>query len=178
MPFIAFAAFVGAIVYWWASNNREGEHSPSPEERYGDTLYIPDDMIVTGYIKGTAVQLVVAPIGNNFYLRADAAHDFKRMREAYLADTGDDLPVSTAFRTMEEQQRLFLQLGPTVAAKPGYSNHQNGIALDLHGLDPKKANYVKRRDEWLSANCEAYGWKRSGLNFSNKEAWHLDYYVG
>lgn len=175
MPFIFFAGFVGVLVYVWFSREKEGELSPSPEQRYGDASLIPDDMIVTGYIKGAAVQLVVAPIGNGFYLRADAAHDFKRMRDACMTDIGEDLPVSTAFRTMEEQQRLYDSLGSTVAAKPGYSNHQNGIALDLHGLDPSKPNYNRRRDEWLNANCETYGWKRSGLNFSNKEAWHLDY---
>jgi LAS superfamily LD-carboxypeptidase LdcB len=175
VPFIVFGGFVAVIAYVWLSNNREGEPSPADEKTFGEPLNLGEDMIVTGYIKGQKIQLQVAPIGNGYYLRIDAAHDFKKMRSACLAECGEDLPISTAFRTMEAQELLFKMLGPTVAAKPGYSNHQNGIAIDIHGLDPKKSNYSKTRDDWLTANCAQYGFERSGLNFSNKEAWHLDY---
>lgn len=172
LPFIFIGGFAVILFFW--SRKREGEFSPDENERYGDTV-VDDSMIVLGYKDGIPTQMSVAPVGNGYYLRADAASDFKRMSAACLAATGKDLPVSTAFRTMEHQERLYKELGPTLAAKPGYSNHQSGIAIDIHGLDERKPNYDKARDYWLDEHCEEYGWKRTGLNFSNIEPWHLDY---
>lgn len=174
LPLLALAGVIGLI--WSLSKENEGEFSPdenAPEPT--DPSEVSDDMVVTGYVKGVPRNILVAPIGGNFYLRVDAAQAFKKMRAQCLADTGQDLSVSTAFRSMEHQTRLYNELGPDVAAKPGYSNHQNGIALDLNGLNPAKPNYNKRIDDWLSNNSERFGWKRSGLTFAHVEQWHLDY---
>lgn len=177
LPVFVFGVCV-FIVYLWSQRN-EGERAPDEHADVAPTLTFEsadaDDMIVTGYVNGEAKQLSVAPIGDGYYLRADAAQAFKRMREACLAECGEDLPVSTAFRTWDEQQALFDSLGPTVAAKPGYSNHQNGIALDLHGLNPAQPNYRRTRDAWLNERAAAFGWTRTGLNFSHVEQWHLDF---
>lgn len=178
---LPFVVFIGAalIFYWWSTNNREGDLDPDSmtihqhsERDFSDN---GDSMQVTGYVNGEPRQMVVAPIGDGHYLRADAANDFRKMREACLAECGEDLPVSSAFRTMEQQETQYNTLGPTVAARPGFSLHQNGIALDLNGLNPVKANYRRVRDNWLSENCERFGWKRAGLNFRNVEPWHLEY---
>lgn len=121
-----------------------------------------------------------------FYLRADAGRAFLAMREAARAE-GVDLPVSTAYRSLAWQQKLYAAwlayksgAGPwaPLAAKPdGNGPHQRGRAVDLHGFDSAKANYNAKRDAWMKRNSATYGWRQTGLTFSMREPWHF-YFEG
>lgn len=79
-----------------------------------------------------------------------------------------------AFRTMESQKALRIQHGcPSLiassdscsppTARPGYSNHQMGLAIDFNNCSSHSTACWK----WLNANAATYGFK----NFA-KEPWH------
>jgi LAS superfamily LD-carboxypeptidase LdcB len=51
-----------------------------------------------------------------------------------------------------------------LAAKPGYSNHQNGISMDVGGIN----GYNTKAYSWLKANAAKYGFK----NDVGGEYWH------
>ena len=94
---------------------------------------------------------------------------------------GIALPISTAYRSKAWQQRLYdawiafkNNLGPkaAMAAKPGTSYHEKGLALDLSGLNPTATNYNPTRAAWLATNAKKYNWYNTGLYFKNKEPWH------
>ncbi len=142
--------------------------SSTPVIRDLEPAAASDDDVVTGYINGQAVELQLRDIGNGFKLRVDAALAFLQMRAAALLD-GVQLLVDSAFRTMAEQQHLFelYQEGlGNLAAQPGYSNHQGGVALDI--ATAAGSNDAFR---WLNSYAAHFGFKRTVPS----EPWHWEY---
>lgn len=123
------------------------------------------------------------PVGSGFYLATAAGEAFVAMRIA-AASAGISLPISTAWRSREWQQRLYDAYqawlrgeGPWApqAAKPGNSKHEIGLAVDLNGVDPRNVNYNAARRAWLDRNAAAYGWQNVGKFFKSPEPWHFEY---
>ena len=123
---------------------------------------------VMAYANGRAQSVNVVSVGNGQFLRADAATAFKNMQAA-AASAGISLSATSGFRTMEQQQELYrkYQAGTgALAAAPGYSNHQNGIAMDIGGVSGRGS----AADQWLAANSGRFGFKNLPA-----EAWHYDF---
>ncbi len=79
---------------------------------------------------------------------------------------GVELRLNSGFRTMSEQQRLFakwIARTGNEAARPGYSNHQNGSAVDIDTVEP--AHY-----EYLQKNAHRFGFERTVPG----EPWHWE----
>jgi peptidoglycan hydrolase-like protein with peptidoglycan-binding domain len=124
--------------------------------------------VVTGYVNGVPRQITVASIPGGKQLRSDAAAAFTRMHAA-AQRAGINLTVNSAFRTMEEQRVLYqkyLNGTGNLAAKPGYSNHQGGIALDLNVGGTGTSTY-----RWLAAHAKEYGFARTVPS----EPWHWEF---
>lgn len=126
-----------------------------------------EEQTVVGYISGKQIELQVGSIGDGKYLRTDASVQFKKMRDAANA-ANITLHVNTAFRTNEQQADLFqkfLDGKGSKAAKPGFSNHQGGISVDIStgGQGYKSPIY-----EWLNAHAVEYGF----TNDVSGEPWH------
>ena len=124
---------------------------------------------VWGYVKGVPTELEVEPIGGGFLLRSDAAKAFRAMQ----ADANSDgvlLKVNTAFRTQAEQEKLYADfkagVRTAVAAEPGFSNHQGGIAVDIETAGGANAAF-----RWLTANAAKYSYVRT----VRSEPWHWEY---
>jgi peptidoglycan hydrolase-like protein with peptidoglycan-binding domain len=102
------------------------------------------------------------------------ASAFLKMRDAARKD-GVDLRINSGFRTMEEQRRLYDGYvrglpGFNLAARPGYSNHQNGIALDLNTQGTSQSRGTGRVYDWLARNGRRFGFARIAA-----EHWHWEY---
>ncbi|MEN9799809.1 MAG: hypothetical protein RL653_3506, partial [Pseudomonadota bacterium] len=54
-----------------------------------------------------------------------------------------------------------------LAARPGYSNHQMGLSVDLGGI----GGYGTRAYNWLKQNASRYGF----VNDVGGEFWHWTY---
>jgi LAS superfamily LD-carboxypeptidase LdcB len=83
---------------------------------------------------------------------------------------GIELAIRSGFRSHEKQKQLYREYKKgwgNLAAKPGYSNHQNGKAVDIYIDD-------YRVYEWLRANAKKFGFKRT----VRREAWHWEYIRG
>lgn len=181
MP-VVIVLFVGLIAVYFLNDNEEAEQSPdepdstSDDESDGEQVSADTGLIQKeAWRNGESFQTLLKPIDSDgHYLRPDAADSFVQMRADCLTATGQDIPVSTAYRDNDYQTQLYIA-DPIHAAKPGYSNHQAGVALDLNGLDSTKSNYNRTREQWITENCEKYGWSRTGLKFKAVEPWHLDY---
>ena len=77
------------------------------------------------------------------------------------------LTIISGFRGMKKQEELYdkwIKKIGNLAAKPGYSNHQNGIALDLNASQ-------RGVFSWLAKNAATYGFCRT----VPKENWHWEY---
>ena len=83
---------------------------------------------------------------------------------------GVRLGATSGFRTMGEQQQLYrryLSGRGNLAARPGYSNHQNGIAMDVSGVGGRGT----AADRWLRRNAARFGFRNLP-----SEYWHYDYF--
>ena len=125
----------------------------------------------TGYDQGTPFEITVVHVdgkpveeatANAYYVMAQAAHE-----------DGVELVVVSGFRTMEQQTYFYNCYvncncnNCNLAAKPGYSNHQSGHALDLNTDAP--GVYA-----WLDAHGADFGWERTVPS----EKWHWEWWGG
>ncbi|PTL81619.1 D-alanyl-D-alanine carboxypeptidase family protein [Vitiosangium sp. GDMCC 1.1324] len=117
-------------------------------------------------VKPPPRKLVTLPGGES--LRHDAAAAFLRMSVSARAE-GIGLWVSSGYRTRWQQRLLYeryrLGLGPR-AARPGQSNHQRGLAVDVAVGDEDTPTY-----RWLAANACLHGFRRTVPS----EPWHWEY---
>ncbi len=118
----------------------------------------------TAYQDGRPYPIKVVLIGGKPVAKA-TAHAFLKMQAA-AQSAGVELSLTSGFRTMAEQSHLYQCFknqscnNGNIAALPGYSNHQNGLALDLS------------TSSWLTRNASRFGFART----VPKEAWHFEFH--
>jgi hypothetical protein len=89
-------------------------------------------------------------------LRCDAAEALDQLAEAFRADTGQDLGVTSAFRTFAEQTAVKAARGP-LAAAPGTSRHELGVAVDLAGMGAL-GDFTTPAYLWMTEHAAVFGW--------------------
>ena len=72
-------------------------------------------------------------------LSPDLADRLEQAKAAYQKQYGKPMPITSGFRTKEEQQRLFDQrkANPNLVAAPGTSLHETGNAVDIGTTVPE-----------------------------------------
>jgi hypothetical protein len=118
----------------------------------------------------TLVQIVGADGGLKF-VSNDIVEFYLKLVNASEAD-GVLLPLKSGFRTYAKQAYLYdgyvkKLAGFNLAAKPGFSNHEDGYAYDftINGYEGNS------RYDWLKAHGPEHGFVRT----VNKEPWHWEY---
>jgi LAS superfamily LD-carboxypeptidase LdcB len=127
-----------------------------------------DARTVTGYSHGVPKKIKLVEVAG-VELEAATAKAFRVMAKA-ARKAGIDIGIRSGFRSQEKQKRLYHEYVKgwgNLAARPGYSNHQNGKALDIYITDYKVY-------EWLKKNAAKFGFKRT----VRREAWHWEYVGG
>lgn len=122
-----------------------------------------------GYINGVPRNITVTPVGDGEYMRTDAARSFLKMQAA-AKRAGISLSATSGFRTMAEQKHLYalwLAGRGNLAARPGFSNHQSGISMDIGGV----GSFSTSAYRWLANNAKRYGF----VNDVRGEYWHWTY---
>lgn len=175
-PLVGCAAFValGTMGVGCAVDAGADEEEPSATaESTSEELssYNCTEHAATGYKDGNAfsihtITVDAKPVGLH---TADA---YLVMAKAAQKD-GVHLHIVSGFRTEAEQKYLYHCYtscscnGCNLAAKPGYSNHQSGHALDLNTSSPGVYH-------WLENHAAHYGFKRTVPS----EAWHWEWWGG
>ncbi len=126
-----------------------------------------------GYVPPDLVQLAPdIPNPNGHLLRADAAAALEQMFAAAQAEIGVQLVAQSGYRSYDSQVAAYdyyvNQLGTEGAdltsARPGYSEHQTGMAMDILGrdssctLDDGPCFASAGSGQWLAANAYRFGW--------------------
>lgn len=144
-------------------------------------------MKLIGHIKGEPHEFEATEIAPGVYLKEDAAKAYLAMKQAAKADK-IDLVANSGFRSMAKQTKLYaayieklaqyqekqLTKRPAIVARPGYSNHQGGIAVDINrapGDNLATSVPDSPIDLWLNANAARFGFKRT----VKSEPWHWEY---
>ncbi len=120
---------------------------------------------VTGYSHGQKLKIKLVIVGD-VELEASTARAFREMASA-ARKRGIHLGIRSGFRSHEKQKQLYREYRRgwgNLAARPGYSNHQNGRAVDIY-IDDYSVY------EWLKQNASKFGFKRT----VKREAWHWEY---
>jgi D-alanyl-D-alanine carboxypeptidase len=117
----------------------------------------------TGYRNGRRIPLQLVQLGWAD-VEVTTARVFVAMREAAAA-SGVELTIRSGWRSQEQQAWLYQAWRDghgAKAAKPGYSQHQAGRALDL---DLDEASYA-----WLQQHARRFGFRRTVRG----EPWHWE----
>ena len=166
------------------------------KEFYTDTEPVknPDSLYVVvnkfNYLDHSFVPKNLKPLFNNSNatMVQEAADAYQELVEAAKKD-GITLVATTAYRSYSFQSYLYnsykekdgQQAADTYSARPGFSEHQTGLAADLN--DP---NYSARRlspsdYEWLKNNADKYGFiirfpeGTDNITGYQEEDWHIRY---
>jgi D-alanyl-D-alanine carboxypeptidase len=130
---------------------------------------------------------------NQPFLRAEASNAVVAMFAAFHAQTGLQMQSTSAYRAYDTQVTVYNgwvnDLGAAAAdltsARPGYSEHQTGLAIDIGAVPnvcPFEACFADTpQGQWLAANAWSFGFV---LRFPNGqtavtgyefEPWHYRY---
>jgi D-alanyl-D-alanine carboxypeptidase len=119
-------------------------------------------------------------------LRSAAAASLERMAAASRAD-GAVLLAASAYRSYDYQVEVYArnvasdgqEEADRVSARPGYSQHQTGLALDFGPIDNSFAETSGGR--WVRSNAARFGWSLSfpegyeAITGYSWESWHYRY---
>ncbi|MBX3185461.1 MAG: M15 family metallopeptidase [Labilithrix sp.] len=145
----------------------DDDHEEEPVDTATDAIISDVDCRTTrqqAYDRGSPYGIDVIKVGGKPTSKA-TGHAFLKMQKAAHA-AGVRLTINSGFRTMAEQQYFYNCYqtrrcnNGNLAARPGYSNHQNGRALDL------------TTSSWLANNASRFGFKRTVPS----EAWHYEFF--
>lgn len=117
----------------------------------------------TGYSRGNPTRICVVTVEGKL-AEVNTARAYEAMRNA-ARSAGISISLTSGFRTMDQQRylyNLYLSGRGNLAARPGYSNHQSGLALDL-GRGPGGQT-------WLDRNASRFGFRRTVPS----EPWHWE----
>ena len=166
---------VGADSDWYTNtkeaNVDEGIKMLVNKFHYLKNDYAPDDIV---------------PISNWY---AYNGHSIKKeVYDKYVSmwkaanEQGLRLLVNSSYRTFEDQQNEYDMSNDDYASRPGFSEHQTGLALDIV-TDDIIGNEFENTDEfkWLQENAHLYGFilrypkDKEYITGYNYESWHYRY---
>ena len=115
-------------------------------------------------------------------MTADTRAAFEALRERVEKETGERLLILSAYRTVDEQREELDAGGEAIAARPGESEHEIGLALDIciRGLGGK--SFLKSRaGRLVNRTCAEEGFVirypigKADVTGFDYEPWHLRY---
>lgn len=170
-----FAAAGGGELGWTSTGNFEGKFlsetigaiPPPPGSQQKGAHAAWSNGV---FLKQLTLVKVVGSDDEIEHIAEETCDEFLAMVAA-ARQAGITLKVNSGFRSFSEQKHLhdgFSRRLPGFfpANKPGFSNHQNGIAFDIPVGSEATATY-----KWLKANATGFGFVRT----VRKEAWHWEF---
>ena len=145
----------------------------------------------------TLVKPDVTPTGEsvaeNIYMRPEAASALEALFEG-AAEAGLTLYATSGYRSYSTQKAVFdrkaAERGEQAAnrsvAKPGYSEHQTGLAMDIEGETTLGTGLTEAFGEspegiWVAEHCHEYGFiirypkDKTNITGYIYEPWHIRY---
>jgi len=127
--------------------------------------------------------------GENQMLTSETYNAFLEM---YNAAKSEDLTliINSSFRSYEEQEEIYNEFlssrgeeyANKIAAKPGYSEHQTGMAIDIQTYGSTASTFEEFDEfKWLQQNAYKYGFilrypkDKEYLTGYEYESWHYRY---
>ena len=168
-----------------------------PHQDPTDTLILVNKNNKAPAVPVTLVKPDVQPtreaVSENIYMRPEAAAALEDLFEAAAQD-GITLYATSGYRSYSTQKAIFerklermdeKQANASVA-KPGYSEHQTGLAMDIEGETTKGTGLTEAFGEspegiWTAEHCAEYGFiirypkEKTNITGYIYEPWRLRY---
>ncbi|WP_338113031.1 M15 family metallopeptidase [Paenibacillus artemisiicola] len=118
-------------------------------------------------------------LDNKIRLSPAMTAKFADMIKEAAKDGVDHFLISSGYRNDAEQEALYEQLGPDIAAVPGHSEHSLGLALDIGSTKAQMKDAPEGK--WLKANAWKYGFiarypeDKTAVTGVIDEPWHFRY---
>ncbi|MBE5799258.1 MAG: D-alanyl-D-alanine carboxypeptidase family protein [Clostridiales bacterium] len=168
-----------------------------PHQDPTDTLILVNKYNRAPAVPITLVKPDIPPtreaLSENIYMQPKAAAALEELFAGAKAD-GLTLLATSGFRSYSTQKAIFERKLETMSekaanasvAKPGYSEHQTGLAMDVEGLSSLGIGLVDDFGEtpegkWLAENCHEYGFiirypkGKTDITGYIYEPWHVRY---
>lgn len=108
--------------------------------------------------------------------------NYSQLSQAVLDATGEKLYVNNSYRSRQEQEEVFAQEGSETSAKPGESEHETGLAMDVYVsglagpgfLKSEAAKYIATRG-WEYGFVIRYPQFKTSKTGISYEPWHIRY---
>ena len=127
--------------------------------------------------------------GDNQMLTSETFNAFLKM---FKAAKVEDLTliINSSFRSYEEQEEIYNdykdsrgeEYANTIAAKPGFSEHQTGLSIDIQTYGSRASTFEEFDEfKWLQENAHKYGFilrypkDKEYITGYNYESWHYRY---
>ena len=140
------------------------------------------------YVDGVLIANKTYSVPKNYGsgLTGECSSAFNKMQKDASAQ-GIELFIISGYRSYETQERLYnnyvakdgKQKADTYSARPGTSEHQTGLAMDLNSLSGSFGE--TKEGKWLAENCHKYGFiirypkDKQGITGYIYEPWHIRY---
>lgn len=166
---------------------------------YTDTIEVsnPDSLLVLvnkynhlpNNYKPSDLVYVDGAYGNQVPIRSVLKDSFISLQKAAKEEINIKLMPTTAFRNQSFQTTLYnnyvasdgKEKADTYSARPGYSEHQTGLAIDLKNTALNNTRLTDDNYDWLSNNAYKYGFiirfpkEKEYITGYQFENWHIRY---
>ncbi|MBR3767061.1 MAG: M15 family metallopeptidase [Clostridia bacterium] len=149
-------------------------------------IYSVDGLI---YIDGILIVNKTYSLPENYNpgdLLPDCSNAFRRMQND-ATQNGLSIYISSGYRSYASQKSIYNRyvsrdgkyLADTYSARPGHSEHQTGLSIDLNTITRSFGNTAAGK--WVAAHCHEYGFiirypeGKSHITGYCYEPWHLRY---
>jgi len=119
---------------------------------------------------------------NGAIMHPEIKESYIALRDAVQEATGVRIYVASDFRTDKEQQAIYESSPDGIAAKPGHSEHQTGLSLDVYAPHFGGENFLRSEaGRMVSRVCQDYGFilrypvGKEDVTGISYEPWHIRY---
>ena len=148
-----------------------------------DVLVNKNHQLDKNYIPNDLVKLSLICANEDKFLRQEAALNFEEMcLEA--RKQGDKIIAVSSYRSYFYQEELYNYYVRTLgeSAKPGHSEHQTGLVIDIEGSIGKYSDFETTEEFiWMKENAYRYGFilrypkNKKNITGFKYEPWHYRY---
>lgn len=147
--------------------------------------YEPDDLVDIPWKYRLGLE------NEKVYVRQVAYDAYMAMWEDAYNEEGIYLLALSGYRSYSDQERVYndykdykgVKYADSIAARPGFSEHQTGLSLDIYSKECQTQNGFKdsKTYAWLVENAHKYGFilrypeDKQDLTGYNYESWHYRY---
>lgn len=168
-------------------------------EVYTDTSKVenPDDLLVLvnkynhlpNNYKPSDLDYLDGAYGNKVPVRKIIKDPFLKLQSAAKKEININIMATTAYRGEDFQKTLYnnyvakegVKKADTYSARPGYSEHQTGLSIDLKNTALSNIRFTDENYEWLENNVYKYGFiirfpkDKENITLYQFENWHIRY---